>query len=161
MTIRVQFNIFHTPNTSRLRINWKLRRILTQNVHFRKYGRHFAVLIFIMYLGDHLECPWWLYVCEHNVWHELWSDWYHQDDIQTVWTVSRRSKSWPSMWSKLWSRKLKTLKIRVFRLFVAWSALYRCWWIQCLIYSKSEPRYKCFVSYKTGIDMNLINFLDF
>lgn len=149
MTIRVQFNIFHTPNTSRLRINWKLRRILTQNVHFRKYGRHFAVLIFIRYLGDHLECPWWLYVCEHNVWHELWSDWYHQDDIQTVRTVSRRSKSWKSMWSKWRSRKLKTLKIRVFRIFIAWSALRWCWWIQCLIYSKSEPRYKYFVSYKT------------
>ena len=34
-----------------------------------------------------------------------------------------------SMWSKLWSRKRKTLKIRVFRfrrLFLAWSALHGC-----------------------------------
>ena len=161
VTIRVRFNIFHIPNTSRLRKNWKLRRILTQNGHFRKYERHFAVLISIRYLGDHLECPRWLYVCERNVWHELWSVWCHQDDIQTVRTVFRRSKSCKSMWSKLRSRKLKTLKIRVFRIFIAWSALRWCWWIHCPIYSKSEPRYKYFVSYKTEIDMNLINFLDF
>lgn len=63
------------------------------NQNIRKYG-HFIVLIFTRYWCDHFECPRWLYVCEHNVWHELWSAWYYQGDIQTVRTVSRRSKSW-------------------------------------------------------------------